>query len=530
MEELVEHNPGPPNDMGRTTLVHVSTSRIARIPKEVAEHGARRLAWLAVGYAGLLVVMYALGSFVQPGLIAPAKAGNLYLVSMGAGLMAAAATAGLAFSGKLSGRLVLDLGLIFQVLGGLFLALLEHAIAWAPDAVLRGHSAVGIWIAFYVLVVPGTLGKTTLAALATAFMGPLGLAVHVVGGQPSPAAAQWVSLFFPTFLIAAGAVALSRRAHQMVAPQPTGSPEMGNYQLIHLLGRGGMGEVWWAQHRRLGRVAAVKLIRPEALRAESEEHVMAVRRRFEREAKATAALRSPHSVALYDFGVSENGSFYYVMELLEGMDLETFIQRFGPLPAARVIYFLLQALDALAEAHASGLTHRDIKPKNVFVCRLGFNYDFIKVLDFGLVQLQVSEIDSRLTREGTATGTPAYMAPEMSIGKGDVDARTDLYALGCLAYWLITGQLVFEATNPVGMALAHVQSTPAPPSQRTELEVPPELERLVLACLEKDPVNRPQSALDLAHALAAIPIEEPWSAQQAERWWAIHNPSVTFPV
>ncbi|MGH9784352.1 MAG: serine/threonine-protein kinase, partial [Terriglobia bacterium] len=236
--------------------------------------------------------------------------------------------------------------------------------------------------------------------------------------------------------------------------------------------------------------------------------------------------------AVYDYGTTADGCFYYVMELLNGFDLETLVQRFGPQPAERVISFLLQACDSLAEAHSTGMIHRDIKPKNLFVCRLGLNYDFVKVLDFGLVKSAVSgEGDqSQLTLDGTTTGTPAYMSPEMALGDKNVDARSDLYSLGCLAYWLLTGQLVFEGNTPTAVLLAHIQNAPVPPSQRTELDIPEDLERVILACLEKDLARRPQNAQELARMLESCRNPHHWNRDRAERWWRTHAPSLAAPA
>jgi eukaryotic-like serine/threonine-protein kinase len=230
-------------------------------------------------------------------------------------------------------------------------------------------------------------------------------------------------------------------------------------------------------------------------------------------------------VALYDYGVTDEGIFYYVMELLQGLDLETFVERYGPQPQERVIFVLRQACESLAEAHAYGLTHRDIKPKNIFLCRLGLAYDFVKVLDFGLVKTRDTSPDqTRLTRDGVATGTPAFMSPEMAMGRGNVDSRADIYALGCVAYWMLTGSLVFEASTPLAMALEHVQSEPVPPSARTEIDISTELERVIMDCLQKDPARRPQTARDLNRILASCPGASRWSNDHGEEWWRMHLP------
>jgi serine/threonine-protein kinase len=213
------------------------------------------------------------------------------------------------------------------------------------------------------------------------------------------------------------------------------------------------------------------------------------------------------------------------MELLEGMDLESLVRREGPLPQERVIHILRQVCESLGEAHASGLIHRDIKPANIHVGRVGLRHDFAKVLDFGLVKsvLPATGEDSMATAAGLTPGTPAYMAPELALGE-KVDGRADLYALGCVAYFLLTGELVFDAGSGLQMIAKHIQDTPVPPSQRTELEVAPELDRIVMACLAKRPEDRPQSAAELDQMLAEVELE-PWSEEEATRWWRTHQPA-----
>ncbi|HEU4955624.1 MAG TPA: serine/threonine-protein kinase, partial [Gemmatimonadales bacterium] len=251
--------------------------------------------------------------------------------------------------------------------------------------------------------------------------------------------------------------------------------ELGQYLLEEKIGGGGMGEVWRARHRLLIRPAAIKLIRQRAMGAMSGDPELQVRR-FEREARATAALTSPHTVQLYDFGVAEDGRLYYVMELLDGLDLETLVRQHGPLPAERVVHLLRQVCAALQDAHGNGLVHRDIKPANVVVSRAGTTFDFVKVLDFGLVRLDSARDAGKdainLSAEGSWSGTPGYMAPEVVLGGADTDHRVDLYALGCVAYWLLTGMLVFEAENAMQMMLQHVQAQPKRPSERVDRPVP----------------------------------------------------------
>ncbi len=306
------------------------------------------------------------------------------------------------------------------------------------------------------------------------------------------------------------------------------------YMLKHRIGMGGMGEVWLGEHNLLARPAAIKLIRADAMEGKSPERAQIVLRRFEREAKATASLRSPHTIEVYDFEVAEDGTFYYAMEHLEGVDLATLIEQHGPLPPERVVYLLEQACLSLADAHEQGLTHRDIKPANIFVCRLGTAHDFVKVLDFGLVTsgdmpaLQ-SEEPTDLILAGEINGTPGYMAPEMvhigmdADGEVEPDGRADLYALGCVGYYLLTGMPVFDGP-PLSVLVDHVKTQPLPPSGKVDLEIPAELERAILRCLEKDPETRYQTATELAEALGSCCPGPRWNARRAADWWHLHLP------
>jgi serine/threonine protein kinase len=298
---------------------------------------------------------------------------------------------------------------------------------------------------------------------------------------------------------------------------------MGSYQLGELLGRGGMGEVYKASHRMLARPAAIKLIRPEMLGGSDPAAAARAIARFRREAEAAAHLQSAHTVGLYDFGVTEDQTFYLVMEFLEGMDLESLVRQHGPMPASRVVHVLRQACESLEEAHARGLVHRDIKPANIYIGRVGCREDFVKVLDFGLVKTAASgSAQSMGTLDGVLVGTPAYMAPEMATGD-HVDGRADVYALGCTAYYLLTGAHVFTGETVLNVITQHLQAVPVPPSERTELPIPAGLERVVLTCLAKKPQDRPQSARQLARSLDTID-GIAWGDEDAARWWRLYYP------
>jgi len=288
---------------------------------------------------------------------------------------------------------------------------------------------------------------------------------------------------------------------------------LGHYRLVQKLGAGGMGEVWRARHQLLARPCAVKLIRSDLL---GESNRMALNERFRLEAQTIAHLSSPNTVRLYDFGVSETGNFYFVMELLNGMDLASLVDHFGPLPPERVVWVLRQACRSLGEAHEARLLHRDIKPHNLFLCRLGLDFDVVKLLDFGLVK-SLRPDDPNITVDGSLPGTPAYMPPERILG-AVVDERSDLYSLGCVAYWMLTGKTVFRGET-TAMIIDHTQKAPQPPSKAAGIAIPERLEQIVLACLEKAPEKRPQSAVDLWAQLGEVPLENPWTLERAESWW-----------
>src|SRR3954453_10329182 len=305
--------------------------------------------------------------------------------------------------------------------------------------------------------------------------------------------------------------------------------ELGQYILEEKIGGGGMGEVWRARHRLLIRPAAIKLIRPQ-----TSGDAELLLRRFEREARATAALKSPHTVQLYDFGATEDGRLYYVMELLDGLDLDTLVRQYGPVPAERVVHILHQVCASLQDAHLNGLVHRDIKPANVVVSRAGTSFDFAKVLDFGLVKLdtdgKAEDEAVKLTSDGSTSGTPAFMAPEVVLGATETDHRVDLYALGCVGYWLLTGKLVFEGKSVVEVMFHHAHTRAPRPSTRSDLPIPAPLEDLIMVCLEKDPARRPSSAEAVSTRLDDVPLEKLWTVERAERWWATHRPADARPV
>ena len=400
----------------------------------------------------------------------------------------------------------------------------------------NGTGWVATWILMYPLIVPTSPRATAVAALGTASTVPVVLGLSLaVRGVPDSLAAWWPGLLaqaaIPTYICAGIAIFGAHFLHRLTRDLAR-ARRLGSYELVERIGAGGMGEVWRAEHRMLVRPAAIKLIRPSSLGAGSDASAATVRKRFEREAQATAELTSAHTIEIYDFGVTQEGTLYYVMELLRGIDLKTLVERHGPVPPERAVHLMRQACHSLADAELAGLVHRDVKPSNLFTCRKGRDHDFVKVLDFGLVKSvgRSGAAAGQLTEAGMVSGTPGFMAPEMAFGEAPVDGRSDLYALGCVGYWLLTGQLVFEQEAPMKLLLDHLQTPPVPPSERTELAIPASLDRVVLWCLEKRPEDRPGSAIDLGRALEDLGRDLPaWSDERALRWWRTHLPHVALP-
>jgi eukaryotic-like serine/threonine-protein kinase len=288
--------------------------------------------------------------------------------------------------------------------------------------------------------------------------------------------------------------------------------QLGQYKLKRLLGAGGMGEVHLAEHQLMKRPVAIKLIKPGIA---AEPTAIA---RFHREVQATAKLTHWNTVEIFDYGHTDDGTFYYVMEYLPGKSLADLVEQHGPMAPARVVSILEQICEALSEAHKLGLIHRDIKPGNIFAAERGGVYDVAKLLDFGLAKPIVASGDISLTQQGAITGSPLFMSPEQATGEATADARSDIYAVGCVAYYMLTGHPPFEDTNAVKVLLAHAQRQPAPLS-KLQSGISADLESIVLKCLEKKPADRYQNVSALSLALTQSSLHAKWSRDDAETWW-----------
>ena len=500
----------------------VRTAATLELPSDLLTAGVGRLRGLTLIAAAILsVYLGALALFV------PAtpewlrmRGGCLTLLGVGAGLSLVAH--GVTRIPKLRPQYAHDLGYAYLILLSLLLGLLRHAAVWPATELVRQVSPVVIPIIAFGALMPASTRTAAGTLFGAACMDPLAF-VMARSGDPTPPPGDLLLLFSSPFVAAFVAYEISRGVHRL-NQGIVKAREVGSYRLVERLGVGGMAEVWRAEHRLLARPAAVKLIRPRILVDHGPHEAERLLRLFLREARTTASLDSPHTIALYDFGTTREGAFYYVMELLHGLDLKTLIDRFGPQTPERAAYLLSQVCHSLAEAHDRNFVHRDVKPANIFTCELGGDVDFVKVLDFGLV-LDRHPTAEELEDERRFVGTPAIMAPEMVRFQAPVDRRADLYAVGCVGYWLITGKRVFEAETRHDMLVMHAHQRPQTPSVRIGKPIHAGLEAVIMACLEKNPDRRPQTARELRERLDALTFEHPWNDERAALWWKHYRPT-----
>jgi eukaryotic-like serine/threonine-protein kinase len=388
-------------------------------------------------------------------------------------------------------------------------------VAFRGLASLQGF--IGLILGYGVLI-PNTLRRSLLVVAALTAV-PFAIIPAAVAVNPAlragyllPLIVQCAVILTTPASVAVFAAARAAGLHRRAIEAERRAKQIGQYILRRKLGAGGMGEVWLAEHGLLKRPCAVKFIRPEIA-----AHP-ATAARFAREVQAVTGLTHANTVRVYDYGRAEDGSFFYVMEYLDGPTLEELTRRAGPLPPARVAYLLRQVCGALVEAHAAGLVHRDLKPGNVVVAALGGQRDVAKLLDFGLVHDLSGDADHRLTRTGTVLGTPTYMSPEQAAGESTVDARCDVYSLGAVAFFALTGRPPFQRKS-LGQLLAAHRAEAPPPLTELRSEIPADLAAVVARCLAKAPNDRFQSAADLERALGQCRCAAEWSAERAAEWW-----------
>ena len=522
----------PPDDGGRAYVRrrHRTTASRTTLPADLLNQASSRLQSLALLYAFTFFMAGIFPSLVVRDARAMFFSAPMHWLPAVLSITVALLVASILRIGRPQSRPVTALALAFEVVSCYGIATAEFL---HPNSLQVGNwiglSWVAVWVLIFNVVVPTLPRYAVIAALASVTSVPVMVSVSV-STLPQPVVPTAVMIFLAfvlPYLLVVLMAYVGARIIYALGVEVNRARELGSYHLVERLGAGGMGEVWKANHRLLARPAAIKLIRTPSADDPSGGASEQMRRRFEREAQVIAQLRSPHTVTLFDFGVAEDGAFYYVMELLDGLDADTLVKRFGPLPAERVVHVLGQVCHSLSEAGACGLVHRDIKPANIFLSRYGEDHDFVKVLDFGLAKAttqQTAATEPALTVANVIQGTPAFIAPEQALGSADLDIRTDIYATGCVAYWLLTGELVFSADSPMAQLVAHAHAQPEPPSKKTELPIPPALDALILSCLSKDRANRPQTARQLLQSLARVPVPEPWTEDRAREWWRMHLP------
>jgi serine/threonine-protein kinase len=489
---------------------------------------ARRVALYALAIGGFFGMLYAgglvLGLVVVPDQfiamhLSPAKLMNLVVVVVGLGIWRAARRADSSAFTLIAGEALLPL--LITSGGAIAAPSVPPAFALSSFPLLLAVLALMFRAAFIPSPPLRTVWVGALACVPTVY------SQFVLGSraQNLPAAVTPTLLLVGSCLwclaLIAGTALVSREIYGLRAAVVK-AKQLGQYTIERLVGEGGMGAVYVARHARLRRPTALKLLLPERTGPENIA-------RFEREVQLTSQLSHPNTVAVYDYGRTPDGIFYYAMEYIDGLSLAELVEKFGPQPPGRVLHILMQAADALTEAHAIGLIHRDVKPANILLCERAGSADVVKLLDFGLVKDLRPSTDPGLTQTDTIAGTPLYLAPETITNPSSVDRRVDLYALGAVGYCLLTGAPPFEGKSAVEVCGHHLHTNPAPPSARLGRPLPEGVDAVLLACLAKRPEDRPGSARELQARLRECALHAPWSSDDARPFWASRRAALAQP-
>ncbi|MCC6272288.1 MAG: serine/threonine protein kinase [Deltaproteobacteria bacterium] len=411
------------------------------------------------------------------------------------------------------------------VAGYIFLITLSSSV-YSPTA--PRVFAYSILLFAHAAIIPSRVWVQTMLGATISLGYPLGLwlvhdlypevrALWAARGGEEAFRSFVVTRFLDVFLLSAISVLVTKTLYHF-RTRLSRAQALGNYILKGELGSGGMGKVYRAKHAFLARPTAVKVLAP---RHEDPKSALA---RFQQEVKLCCQLTHPNTITIFDFGEGANHTFFYAMELLEGMDLQRLVERFGPLPVGRALFLLRQIAGSLGEAHAMGIIHRDIKPSNIFLAQRGGLYDFVKVLDFGLAKEYRKGVRESIRELGVFSGTPRYTAPECLQGTAAIDARADIYMLGSLSYWLLTGHSPFEEDSDEALMKDHLVKPAAPPSKVAGDGIPPEMDELILRCLSKDPADRFQDIEEFNEALEKVRCDSPWDFKVAKAWWRENMP------
>jgi eukaryotic-like serine/threonine-protein kinase len=475
-----------------------------------------RMFWSFVAFLAFIELMYAMYPAIRP------QADLVILVGAAVGLVALLVI----WQGFLVRRPlaipVLDaIDLIYSLGTGICFALGAYLATDLKPAPYTCLLFTSLMVLTRTILLPST-GKRTLLMSVIAFtpFAIAGVLMSIAGWDDLPAPAILSSVFLVFGVVTLLAVSGSEMVYGL-RQRASLATQLGQYTLDRKIAEGGMGVVWLANHVLLRRATAIKLLLPDRIGADTID-------RFEREVKHMSKLTHPNTVAIYDYGRSYDGVFYYAMEFLDGIELEALVRDWGPVPAGRVVAILTQVAGALHEAHGNNIIHRDIKPANIILCERGGQPDVAKVVDYGLVKsLDRSQAaDAELVRRNltldtqSILGTPGYLAPEAITGKAKLGPAVDLYSLGAVGYYLLTGRRVFEGETPMAICIQHVTKTAVAPSKITSNPIPPELETIIMSCLERNAADRPVSADALARLLRKVPASADWDEDKASAWWS----------
>jgi eukaryotic-like serine/threonine-protein kinase len=526
LEPTAQFPGGYPSSPSQSFHMALATSSMPSLSTETGELRRSRLK------AAALFLAFGFAVFFIFGLLDPDSVAAMSILSLGFRVLLCAAVAGLLAS-KIDLSYLQLRALEYTFFGLLVLLMMVAQYVICSELIARGdliHLVAaergGVFTLLVIMILYGVFipndPKTTARVVLTMALGPflvlvaLKLKSSETSSMINQIASNEIAVSTMLLILISAALAiytayiLSHLRHDLHQAK-----KLGQYQLGEKLGEGGMGEVYLAEHQLLKRPCALKMIKPDV-----NTNPIALAR-FEREVQSAAMLSHPNTIEIFDYGHTDDGTFYYVMEYLPGLSVSDLVRQSGPFPPGRAVFLMRQVCGALAEAHRFGLVHRDLKPANILVAVLGGKCDVAKVLDFGLVKLTATPDAPQLTADYTVSGTPQYMSPEQATATSGVDGRADLYSLGAILYFMLTGRPPFEGTNPTELMIAHARDPVVPPS-KYRADLPADMEAVVMRCLAKKRDDRFADARALSAALAACTCAGEWDDAKADQWWIDH--------